>query len=77
MFLDERFTHKCSLIKRYLIRFTDRPVPKTLDIFSGSTANDVSVFCMRFERLIHSVCADFAPRKLLFIGHHTVLYAHY
>ena len=22
---------------------------------------------MRFERLIHSACADFAPRKLLFV----------
>ena len=44
MFLDERFTHKCSLIKRYLIRFTDRPVPKMLDISQcGSTANDVSI----------------------------------
>ena len=26
MSLDERFSHKCSLIKRYLIRFADRPV---------------------------------------------------
>ena len=36
-------------------------------ILVWSTANDVSILCMRFERLIHSACADFAPRKLLFV----------
>ena len=77
MFLDERFPDKCSLIKRYLLRFTERPVPKTLEIFQcGSTANDVGIFCMRFEHLIHIVCADFAPRKLLFVRHFTILCAH-
>ena len=64
MFLDERFTHQCSLRKRSLIRFADRSVPKTLDIFQyESTANDVCISCMRFERIKHSVCADFAPQK--------------
>ena len=78
MFLVERFTHKCSLIKRSLIRFADRPVPKTLDIFyCESTANDVCIFFMRFERIIHSVWADFAPRKLLIVRHYTMPYAHY
>ena len=32
--IDERFTHKFSLIKRYLIRFTDRPVRKRSTSFS-------------------------------------------
>ena len=39
---------------------------------SGFTANDVCIFCMRFERIIHSVCADFAPRKLLIVRHYTM-----
>ena len=48
-----------------------------LEIFQcGSTTNDVGIFCMRFERLIHIVCADFAPRKLLFVHHYTILCAH-
>ena len=31
------------------------------------------MFCMRFERIIHSVCTDFAPRKLLFVRHYTFI----
>ena len=27
---------------------------------------------MRFERIVHNVCADFAPRKLLIVRHYTV-----
>ena len=73
MFLDERFSHRCLLIKTSLIRFADRPVPKTLDIFwYGSTTNYVCIFCMRFERIVHNVCADFAPRKLLIVCHYTM-----
>ena len=37
-------------------------VPKTLDIFQcGFTANDVCMFCMCFELIIHSFGTDFAP----------------
>ena len=32
----------------------------------------VCIFCMRFERIIHSVCAYFAPRKLLIVRHYTM-----
>ena len=77
MFLDERFSHRCLLIKRSLISFADRPVPKTLDIFwYGSTTNYVCIFCMRFERIVHNVCADFAPRKLLIVRHYTMACPH-
>ena len=45
-------------------------------LLEWSTANDISIFCMRFERPIHSVCADFTPRKLPFVGHYSILCAH-
>ena len=32
--------------------------------------------CVRFERIIHSICADFAPQRLLFFRHYTMPYAH-
>ena len=32
---------------------------------------------MRYGRIIHSVCADFAPRKLLIVRHYTMPCAHY
>ena len=32
---------------------------------------------MRFGRIIHSVCADFAPQKLLIVRHYTMPCAHY
>ena len=32
----------------------------------------VWVYRERCEHLIHSVCADFAPRKLLFVRHYTI-----
>ena len=35
-----------------------------------------SKFCTRFERMIHSVCADFARRKLLFLRHYNIPCAH-
>ena len=77
MFLDERFSHRCLLIKRSLISFADPPVPKTLDIFwYGSTTNYVCIFCMRFERIVHNVCAYFAPRKLLVVRHYTMACPH-
>ena len=32
---------------------------------------------MRFERNIHSVCADLAPRKFEFVRHYTMPCAHW
>ena len=32
--------------------------------------------CVRFERIIHSICADFAPQRLLFFRHYTMPYPH-
>ena len=46
-------------------------------LLARATANDVYIFCMRFERIIHSVYADFAPRKLLIIRHYTMPFVHY
>ena len=34
------------------------------------------IFCMRFERIIYNVCADFAPRKLLMVCHYTMPCTH-
>ena len=66
MFLDEiilRFTHKCSLIKRSLVRFADQPVPKAFLSFKlcGSTVNAVCTFCIRFVS-VHSIWADLPHR---------------
>ena len=72
-----RFTHKCSLLKRALTRFADRSVPKMLDIFyCGSTVKAVCICYMRFQRIIHSICANFAPLKLLFFRRYTIPCAH-
>ena len=38
----------------------------------GSAANDVCIFCMRFGRIIPSICAHFAPRKRLIVRHYTM-----
>ena len=71
MFLDERFTHKCSLIKRSLVRFVDQPVPKALPIFQcESTVNAVCTVCIRFVS-VHSICADLPPHKLFSVRHYT------
>ena len=68
------FSMKGSLVKRSLTRFADRPVPKTLEILQcGSTANAVCIFCMHFQRIIHSIYADFAPQMLHFFSHYTML----
>ena len=29
-------------------------------------------FCMRFDLIIHSICADFGPQKPLFFRHYTI-----
>ena len=63
MFLDERFTQKCSLIKRSLVRFADQPVPKALLIFH------------RFAS-VHNICADLPPHKLFSVRHYTMPCAH-
>ena len=40
------------------------------------TTNYVCIFCMRFERIVHNVSADFAPRKLLVVRHYTMACPH-
>ena len=42
----DRFTHKCFLVNWSPVRLTDRPAPKTLNVFKcGSAANGVFI-CM-------------------------------
>ena len=55
MFLDERSTHKCLLIKRYLIKFTDRPVPKMLDIFYSGLLQTISAYFVCVLSVLYTV----------------------
>ena len=58
MFLDERFIHKCSLVRRSLIRFADQPVPKKrVTSFSvGLPLTLCAYLVCLFERIVHSIC---------------------
>ena len=55
MFLDERLTHKCSLIKRSLVRFADQSVPKALLLLCEYLVSALNVLSTVFVLIFHRI----------------------
>ena len=55
MFLHERFTHKCLLIKRSLIGFADRLVPKTSTSFSVVLPRTICAYLVCVLNVLYTV----------------------
>ena len=76
MFLDERFSHKCSLIE--ISRKVCGPVrsDSAPQLLVWVYRERCVIFGIRFERIFHSICVELSPHKRFFVRHYTMPCAH-